>query len=62
MMQKKFYIGETKFVQLRIEAYNPLNRTRFGNPDTNLYSYNFGIITSTQGNARRLQLALRYQF
>jgi len=26
------------------------------------YGYNFGIITSTQGNARRLQLALRYQF
>jgi hypothetical protein len=62
LLQKRFLIGENRFVQFRMEAYNPLNNVRYSIPDTNIFSRNFGIITSTQGNPRRLQFALRYQF
>lgn len=62
LLQKNFLIGDKRSMQFRIEAYNPMNSVRYSIPDTNLFSPNFGIITSTQGNPRRLQLALRYQF
>jgi hypothetical protein len=62
LLQKKFYFSEKKALQLRVEAYNVMNSTHFSIPDTNLYSPNFGIITSTQGSPRRIQAALRLQF
>jgi len=62
MLQKKFWLGEKKSIQFRIEAYNIFNNTRFAIPGTNLDSDDFGIITSTVGNPRRMQLALRFQF
>jgi hypothetical protein len=62
LLQKKFFIGESKALQFRIEAYNITNSAHFSVPDTNLYSPNFGIVTSTQGSPRRIQVALRLQF
>jgi hypothetical protein len=62
LLQKRFLIGEAKSVQFRMEAYNLLNSTHFAIPDTNLYDSNFGIITTTQGNPRRMQVSLRFHF
>lgn len=47
--------------QLRIDANNVLNHPNFGNPSTNLSS-NPGVITSTQGGGRQIQLGGRFSF
>jgi hypothetical protein len=62
LLHKKFWIGEKSSLELRLEAYNPLNHTRYNLPNTNLSDSYFGIVTSTVGNPRTLQIALRYQF
>ena len=62
LLYKRFFIRESKSLQFRIEAFNVLNSTNFSVPDTNLYSPTFGTVVSTQGNPRRLQVALRFQF
>jgi len=62
VLHKNFWIGEDKSLQFRLEAYNLFNNTRFANPNTNLYDSRFGVITSTNGNPRRLQMALKLQF
>jgi hypothetical protein len=59
---KSFAVRERQSVQFRIEAFNVFNETHFGLPDTDLSSNTFAKITSTAGNARFLQVALRYQF
>jgi len=61
-MHKSFRIREGQTVQIRLESYNVFNQTRFGLPNTNLTSPDFGRINSTVGNQRKLQFALRYQF
>lgn len=62
MLHKKFRIGERQSVQFRMEAYNFFNKAHFALPNTNIYNTDFGIITSTTGTPRVIQLALRYQF
>jgi hypothetical protein len=62
LLHKKFPIGEKKFVQFRIEGYNVFNKVNFGLPHSDLTDSSFGIITKTQGHARILQLAMRFQF
>jgi hypothetical protein len=48
--------------ELRGEAFNVLNRVRWGNPQSNISNANFGKVT-TQGNTpRRMQLAFRLIF
>jgi hypothetical protein len=48
-------------VQVRIEAFNLFNQTRFGQPGNQISTANFGrIITSDDG--RIMQLALKYSF
>jgi len=61
MLHKNFNIGDNH-LNFRIEAYNLLNNVNFDLPNTNLGVCAFGVITSTRGSARALQLALRYQF
>jgi hypothetical protein len=49
-------------LDLRMEAFNVLNRVRWGGPQGNVSAANFGKVT-TQGNTpRRMQLALRLTF
>ncbi len=62
VLHKKFMVGEKQAIQFRFEAYNVINRANFGPPNTNIFDSGFGIISSTKGNPRTLQVALRYQF
>jgi hypothetical protein len=48
-------------IQFRAEAFNLLNWVNLGNPANSLTSPNFGRITSA-GDARIIQLGLRYDF
>jgi hypothetical protein len=72
-MHKSFRIREGQAFQIRLEAYNLLNNTNFGLPNTDLgcashinpnnsCSSVFGSVTSTVGSPRRMQFAMRYQF
>jgi hypothetical protein len=60
---KKFQIRERHAVSLRAEAYNLFNNVNFDAPNANLATASsFGKIANTVGNARILQMALRYDF
>jgi hypothetical protein len=59
---KNFPIRERHSVQLRVEAYNLLNKVRWGLPNLTFNNAAFGTISTTTGNPRIVQLALRYQF
>jgi hypothetical protein len=59
---RTFKITESKKVDLRVEAFNLLNHTRFNNPGTSLGNLNtLGQITSSQ-DPRIMQLALKLNF
>jgi hypothetical protein len=45
-----------------MEAFNVFNNTHFGLPNTTMGNPNFGIIRSTQGAPRSIQLALQLGF
>ncbi len=60
-LHKTFDITERQHVTFRLEAFNTLNHTTFGNPNTTLNNPNFGLITSA-GAPRAYQLALKYEF
>jgi hypothetical protein len=58
---RTFGINKTN-LELRFEAFNLLNRTIWGNPDSTITSANFGRVT-TQANApRQMQLGVRFEF
>ena len=61
-MHKSFRLRQSQSFQIRAEAYNIFNNTRFDLPNTNLNSPEFGRLTSSVGSARKMQFALRYQF
>jgi hypothetical protein len=48
-------------IQLRIEAFNLFNQTRFGQPGNQIGTPNFGRITSAE-DGRIIQLAAKYSF
>jgi hypothetical protein len=54
-------IGPQTNLQVRIEAFNLLNRTNFGAPNGNRSSAAFGTITSTY-DARQIQLGVKVTF
>ena len=53
--------GEASRFQVRLEAFNFLNRANFANVSTNLGAGNFGQVTSARA-ARTLQLGLKLEF
>ncbi len=61
-----FPIREKQRLEFRVEAQNALNHVNFGNPTTTLNSSTFGKIIGTAsgnaGQARIVQLALKYTF
>jgi hypothetical protein len=46
----------------RGEIFNALNHPNFGPPNVNIQSTAFGTITSTVGDARIVQLVVKYFF
>ena len=59
---KPINVTERELFELRLEAFNSTNHTNFGNPGTTFGSSSFGVISSTVGNNRIAQMAIRFQF
>jgi hypothetical protein len=55
-------LGGAKTVEVRIEAFNLFNTVNWGNPNVILGSATAGRITTTVGDPRIMQFALKYQF
>jgi hypothetical protein len=49
-------------VTLRWDAFNLFNKTNLGLPNRNLSGGDFGTISSLSGDARIMQLAVRFTF
>jgi hypothetical protein len=62
VLRKKFNWSEKKYVQVRLEGNNLFNNAHLGLPQTTLGSNDFGMIRSTQGSPRSLQIALQLGF
>lgn len=59
---KNFDFGGTQRIQLRIEAFNIFDQTRFGQPGGNIGApTTFGVIT-TADDGRIVQFGVKYQF
>jgi hypothetical protein len=62
-LMKRFRITEQHRVSFRAEAYTLLNNTNFGGLGASLVTpASLGKLSGTVGNARIMQLALRYDF
>ena len=59
---KRFPVTEGSGFEFRCEAFNALNLSSLGVPDSTLGDANFGVITSSPNNARELQMALKFTF
>jgi hypothetical protein len=59
---KNFVIREQTRVEFRAEAFNVFNHPQFGLPNQNIGNAQAGVITSTVGTPRQLQMGLRLQF
>jgi hypothetical protein len=59
---KDFHVTESQYLQFRWESFNSTNHPNWGNPDTNILSGNFGVITGTRTSMRQQQFALKYIF
>src|SRR5215813_10142207 len=55
-------LREAGLGQFRFEAFNLLNRTNFGQPNTGITNSNFGRLTGTDGDPRILQLSFKINF
>jgi len=58
---RDFHIHAEHVVQLRLEAFDVLNHTNFGNPSGSVTSTSMGIVTSAS-DVRLLQVAAKYHF
>jgi hypothetical protein len=58
---KRFAVTERSAIDLRLEAFNAFNTVNFSNPNTTFGSAAFGQITGA-GDARQVQVAVRFQF
>jgi hypothetical protein len=56
---KAFAFREQLRLDFRAEAFNLLNRTVFSNPNTNLSSASFGIVSGQSNAPRQMQFALK---
>jgi hypothetical protein len=60
-LYKNVPINDDDSAQLRIEAFNVLNRTNFNNPDTNFGTAAYGRISGS-APARQIQFGFKYLF
>ena len=58
---RTFGIQRTR-LEFRFEAFNLLNRTIWGTPDSTITSANFGRVTTLANSPRQIQLGLRLEF
>jgi hypothetical protein len=56
---KRFRLAQRLSAQARVEAFNVTNTAHFANPNADLSRTNFASITSTTGNPRIMQFAVR---
>ncbi len=59
---KDFAFSERAKLQFRSEFFNVFNTPQFGQPNGTIFNPGVGQITSTVGNPRQIQLALRLAF
>ena len=59
---KDFTFTGTSKLQFRSEFFNIFNHPQFGQPNGTIFNPGVGQITSTVGNPRQIQLALRLLF
>ncbi len=59
---KNFPVTERVRMTLRFEAFNLLNRVRWGGPTSTWNSSTFGIVRSQANDPRRMQAGLKFQF
>jgi hypothetical protein len=59
---KNFRFSESRNLQFRAESFNLTNTPQFGLPNSAVGNAGAGIITSTVGNPRQMQFALRFAF
>jgi hypothetical protein len=55
-------LGESAYLQFRVEAFNVFNRANFGNPSLIAFTPTFGRIRSTVTASRQIQLGVRISF
>jgi hypothetical protein len=61
-VHKNFAIREAARLDLRGEFFNAWNHAQFANPNSNVASSAFGQVSSTQRDAREVQVGLRLSF
>jgi len=61
-LAKKFVIREKLRANLRWEAFNVFNRTRWGGPNSTVTSAQFGFIRGQANQPRQMQIALKLDF
>jgi len=59
---KRVRIDEKRSMEFRADVVNILNHPIFANPDTNINSATFGLISATAGDGRRFTLGARLNF
>jgi hypothetical protein len=60
-LAKSFGLGSGRRIQVRLDAFNVLNRKNYNNPNQSTNSSNFGRITGAGGN-RTFQVGARMTF
>jgi hypothetical protein len=61
-LRKQFGIGDDVKVQIQADFFNVWNHVNWGNPNTDLSSSSFGLITGITGQPRNIQLGARVIF
>jgi len=61
-LAKHFKITESMRITFRAEAFNLLNRVRWGGPDSTFTSPTFGFVRSQSNSPRQMQFALKFNF
>jgi hypothetical protein len=62
-LEKKFFLREKTYFELRFEMFNAFNRAIFSSPSgTNIDSANFGQVTSQGNSPRNGQIAAKFYF
>jgi hypothetical protein len=62
-LSKRFGMGSTRYLEFRAEAFNLLNHPQFGPPGRDINTPStFGIITSTVGAPRVVELVVKFFF